>query len=1016
MAFLSAFIGIDRFADPGIRDLAGCRRDALALWALFGDTVPDARTELLLDHEATLARVRAALSATLDGATKDDVVFVSFSGHGSTDHRLVLHDTDRTRLPETALGMGELAEAFKRSQAKAILCVLDCCFSGGAPARVVEAPVTPRDPGSPLETLGGEGRILIAAANVNELAYELAGHGLLTGALLDALQAGSEAVSLVSAMDAVMKTVRAEAARMGYVQTPVLYGYVQGGLTLPVLRKGDRYLKAFPNEVRSKVTGALDDLTSIGIPAEIVEAWREQIPTQLNALQVAAINEHGILDGKSLVVVAPTSSGKTFIGELAAARASVRRRRSVFLFPYKALTNEKHDQFQRTYGGTLGLRVIRCTGDFQDDTNRFVRGKYDLAVLTYEMFLGLVLSNPGVVELVDVVVVDEAQFIADPKRGIVVELLLTYLLTARDRGITPQIVALSAVIGDLNGFDQWLGGNALVTYERPVPLVEGVLDRSGRFHSRAADGTVSREQLLPPGVVIQRRDKPSAQDVIVPLVRQLLAGRAEEKVIVFRNARGPAEGCAAYLAKDLGLPPASDVIEALPTTDPSSASRALRECLQGGTAFHNANLLPEERVAVERAFRRRDGPIRALAATTTVAAGINTPASTVVLAEQEFFGEDGRPFTVAEYKNMAGRAGRLGYNERGRAIILADDAVSPGFLLQKYVLADPEPLRSSFDVRDQSTWVLRLLTQVKEVPRGDVVKLVANTYGGYVAGRGNPAWRSATERSLEGLLAQMIELGLAEEDGGLVRLTLLGRVCGRSSLSFNSALRLVRALKANHGSLTAEQLLVSIQVLPESDAVTTPLMKKGQAESRWPRDLAATYGREAATALQANATDTNTYRARCKRAMVVRSWIEGVPMEQVEADATTNPYQGKISSGHVRQFADVARFHLRAAFEIASVILVDKSPTPEDIETLICRLEFGIPSALVTLVKQLPVPIQRGDLLALGRQGITTLERLWSLTRADLRRLVSTEQADLLEKRRPAARQADAVLPSPAGS
>ena len=61
-----------------------------------------------------------------------------------------------------------------------------------------------------------------------------------------------------------------------------------------------------------------------------------------------------------------------------------------------------------------------------------------------------------------------------------------------------------------------------------------------------------------------------------------------------------------------------------------------------------------------------------LAATTTVAAGINTPTDTVILAEQEFVGEEGRPFTVAEYKNMAGRAGRLGYADAGKAIIISE--------------------------------------------------------------------------------------------------------------------------------------------------------------------------------------------------------------------------------------------------------------------------------------------------------------------------------------------------------
>src|SRR6202020_1532252 len=115
-----------------------------------------------------------------------------------------------------------------------------------------------------------------------------------------------------------------------------------------------------------------------------------------------------------------------------------------------------------------------------------------------------------------------------------------------------------------------------------------------------------------------------------------------------------------------------------------------------------------EREAVERAFRSSEGAIHVLGSTTTLAAGINTPASTVILAEQEFIGEDGRPFTVAEYKNMAGRAGRLGYNETGKAIILAETPIERARLFQKYVLGTPEEVKSSFQQGQLPTWILRL--------------------------------------------------------------------------------------------------------------------------------------------------------------------------------------------------------------------------------------------------------------------------------------------------------------------
>jgi len=75
----------------------------------------------------------------------------------------------------------------------------------------------------------------------------------------------------------------------------------------------------------------------------------------------------------------------------------------------------------------------------------------------------------------------EAATGADPQRGITVELIFSLLLRARQRGIQPQLVVLSAVIGNLNSFDRWLDMPLLVSRERPVPLIEGVLDRRGTF-------------------------------------------------------------------------------------------------------------------------------------------------------------------------------------------------------------------------------------------------------------------------------------------------------------------------------------------------------------------------------------------------------------------------------------------------------------------------------------------------------------------------------------------------------
>jgi replicative superfamily II helicase len=1001
MALYSTFVGVDRHRDLGIRDLTGARRDATALWALFSDTLPGITAALIVDADATIERVRRALDETLGAAGPDDTVIITFSGHGTHDHRLVAHDTASADLHGTTIPMDEVVSRLRQSHAGAVLCVLDCCFSGGAPARVLEDSPVPRDAVSPLLEVVGKGRVLIAASNVDEPAYELpgSGHGILTKAIIDVLRGEEGQVSLPTAVDKITSRVRAEAERIGVTQTPVFFNYVEGGLVLPALRAGERFFAAFPELSGVRVGRNISELAAFGLPAEVTSAWASQFTAGLNDLQLEAVNEQRVLDGVSLLVVAPTSAGKTFVGEMAAARAVTEGRKAAFLLPYRALVNEKYGQFSALYGERLGMRVVRCTGDYSDQTSLFVRGKYDLALLTYEMFLNLAVSNPALLNQLGLVVIDEAQFITDPNRGVSVELLLTHLLAAREKGVAPQLIALSAVIGEVNDFDAWLGARRLVTDTRPVPLIEGVLDRSGSFRFVDAEGREQETQLLAPGAVRTRREKPSAQDVIVPLVRSLIA--KGEKVIVFRNQRGPAQGCANYLAQDLSLPPATGAIDALPTHDLTSTSATLRACLAGGTAFHNTNLTREEKDVVERAFRDPESPVRVLAATTTVAAGINTPASTVILAEQEFIGEDGRQFTVAEYKNMAGRAGRLGFNEEGKAIVLAGNRYERDVLFNRYVRGSLESFRSSFDPRQLDTWIVRLLAQVDRVPREDVARLLANTYGGFLAGRDNPKWRVETEERLDELLTKMLSLGLVEQDGDALQLTLLGRACGRSTLPFGSVIRLVDLLRrTGHEGLTPLKLMALLQVIPESDGGYTPMMKRGTAESVRQREAAQKYGPETVRAMQSFARDEWDYLARCKRAALLWDWVSGVPLETIEQRYTPNPFQGRIGHGDVRKFADATRYHLRSAHQIASVMFVGEGPSEESVEALLRQLEAGLPAEALGLLS-LPVSLSRGEYLALHAAGVSTSEQFWATAEESLASVLGVTRAEQCLKLRP---------------
>ena len=977
-----AFIGIDRHSDPNISDLNGAVRDAKALWAVLSDSIDGMTAMLLTNADANTAAVIKTLDDALGAAELDDVVLISFAGHGTPDHRLVMADTIVADLPGTTINMADIADRFRRTRARAVLLLLDCCFSGGAPARVLDLGVIPRALGIPLSEVAGEGRILFAASAPDQPALEdhKTRHGLFTKAILDQLLAGGP-VSVVGMVDEVQRTVRAEAGRLGYEQTPVMFGHVEGEVTLPACRRGARYLTAFPEYAPIRTTGSFDELAGYEIPEEVLEVWRGRYPSGLNALQIAAINDHNVLMGNSLLVVAPTSAGKTFIGEIASIRAIADGRKAVFLLPYRALVNEKYEDFSALYGEGLGLRIARCSGDWQDQVGAVLRGKYDIAFFTYEKFLALALAYPHVLSRMGLVVVDEAQFITVPDRGMNLELLLTFLLAQRQRGVAPQLIALSAVIGNVNGFERWLNCNLLVTTERPVPLLEGVIDRTGTWKFLPRDREAETAQLLDRSMIRQRKQEPSSQDVIVPLVRHLVG--LGEKVIIFRNRKGPSSGCANYLADELGLPPATEVIASLPSGDQSAMSANLRKALGGGVAFHIGDLNREERVAVERSFRQSDGGIHVLVATSTIAAGVNTPASTVIVVETEFRDADGpKPYTVAEYKNMAGRAGRLGFETQGKAMLIAGTPFDRDHLFRTYVAGTPEALRSSFDDQNPATWLIKLMAQVRGLPRGSIIDLLANTYGGYLSTLHDPRWREGMAATVDPLLDRMIRDGLIAQDGGGLRLTMLGRACGESPLSLELTMRLVEVLRRlRPPSIQPENLVVLVEVLAERDADYTPQTGK-RGEPRWQQALIRRFGPEMAGVLQTGASSDKEYYARCKRALIVADWIDGVPIRQIEATYTVNAVFSPIGYGDIQGFADGSRYLLESAIRIASLVL-EQAVDEVAAAALLKRLELGMPAAALALT-ELGMALTRGELLGLWQAGIVTRENLVTRTESEL--------------------------------
>lgn len=998
MAFRGLFVGVDRYAAPDVNWLSCATRDARAIHAVFDDTL-GAGGRLLTDEEATRVAIRAALDE-LESTSPEDVVVIFFSGHGAPTHHLVAHDTTADDLPGTGLALDELTERFTRIPAMRLLCVLDCCFSGGMGAKVLMPDITPRDlrsTASLLDRMSGEGRVILTASTASEEAWEhpSLGHGYLTYHLLEALLgapevADGDSIRLLRVLEHVARTVVASARAGGASQHPTVRGTLEGDVIWPVFRRGETYDVAFPDWNANRAVEDIRSLERLGFPAALVDAWASRIPA-LNRLQLAAINDYRVLDGMSLLVSAPTSSGKTMIGELAAVRAALDRRRAVFLLPMRALVNDKYAAFTATYGA-YGLRTIRATGEIEDDMPALMRGQYDICLMTNEKFAALVLAMPHLLDQVSVIVLDEAQLLADPIRGVTLEFLLTMLKVRSRSGPTPQILMLSAVIGAANGLDEWLDASLLATTERPVPLDEGLLTAAGDFRFVDPSGVERQE----PGFVRPLWGRGSSQDWIIPLVQRLVEDG--QQVIVFRSSRGEARGSARYLAANLGLEAAVTALDRLPGGDPSGASAELRQALAGGVAFHVSDLDRDERQVVEEEFRRPGSGLRVVAATTTLAMGVNSPASAVVIAGLEHpRGIGSTPYTVAEYKNMVGRAGRLGFAEHGRSFVIAPNGIAEHRYWDGYVRGKPEDITSRFPLTrgDPASLITRVLatsnsaTQVG-LTAEEVVDFLATSYAAFLEARLKPGW-VLDRPSFEATLLELARADLVRADEhGRYSLTPLGQLAGQSGTAVTSVLRLANALRPLPiAAITPETLVTAAQITVELDETRLPLNRKSKQSEpgTWApylarRDVAGTV----LSMLGVGANEPTTQTMRAKRAAGCLLWMSDMPLAQIER-TLTQYLPGSDAAGDLRSVVSRTLDLLPTTMAIAQILhpeldLGDGEPS------LITRLQLGLPADIAPLGRVAGTTLRRADYLALGGAGLGSLEALGAATDDQLRDVV----------------------------
>lgn len=443
----------------------------------------------------------------------------------------------------------------------------------------------------------------------------------------------------------------------------------------------------------------MNELIRFDIPLEIIQLWRGSESESLLPLQEMAVKRYGLFDSGNLLIQAPTSSGKTFIGEMAAIQTALRRKKVIYLVPLKALAEEKYLEFREKYA-PYGVQVIISTRDHREFDAHLEGGNFSIAVVVYEKLAQLLVRRPERIEEIALVIADELELLSDPERGGMAEVLLTRILRAQTR-----LIGLSAVIGEAEKLAQWMRAKLVYYERRPVELRFGVL-HEGAFRYRTYNEHSEGEEAL----LDVRSD--SAWEVLTENVK-VFAGRGES-CLIFVKAKHESRRGAELLARRIDGGAASDAIAALRRLEPTRSRDTLLNTLNVGIAFHNADLSPEERKIVEQAFRA--GEIRIVVSTSTLAVGMNLPAQNVFIAAEKWRYDDrlGMPWKApilrAEYENMGGRAGRYGAGHTfGRSILIATTPFDHETLWRRYIEGACEPIepRLAHDALEEH--VLRLV-------------------------------------------------------------------------------------------------------------------------------------------------------------------------------------------------------------------------------------------------------------------------------------------------------------------
>jgi superfamily II RNA helicase len=374
--------------------------------------------------------------------------------------------------------------------------------------------------------------------------------------------------------------------------------------------------------------------------------YAREIGLELYPAQEEAILE--LYSGKNVILNTPTGSGKSLVATALHFESYVQGRRSVYTCPIKALVNEKFLALCREFGPD---QVGMITGD--GSVNPDAR----ILCCTAEILSNWALREGAETPVHDVIM-DEFHYYSDRERGVAWQVPLLTLPRAK-------FLLMSATLGDTTFFEQELtkltGRETVLikSAKRPVPL-------EYRYEEIPLHETVAR--------LIEK-------------------GRAPVYVVNFTQA-ACADEAQNFLSVDFCTKEEKKAIaqELEGVSFSSPYGKELSRVLKHGVGIHHAGLLPRYRILVEKLAQK--GLLKIICGTDTLGVGVNVPIRTVLFTRLcKFDGQKTAILSVRDFQQIAGRAGRKGYDDLGTVVAQAPEHVVENLRNEQKAAGDPKKLK-----------------------------------------------------------------------------------------------------------------------------------------------------------------------------------------------------------------------------------------------------------------------------------------------------------------------------------